>query len=83
MAPLDTIDNLEKMPMPVVLDIKTVSGKTTRIKLPVEIWERNTSWTFKAPVTEAVESVVLDPEKAFPDINPANNTGKPAEKKGY
>jgi hypothetical protein len=80
---LITIDNLEKMPMPVVLDIKTVSGKTTRVKLPVEIWERNTSWTFKAPVNEAVESVVLDPDKAFPDINPANNTGKPAEKKGY
>ena len=80
---LITIDNLEKMPMPVVLDIKTVSGKTTRVKLPVEIWERNTSWTFKAPVAEAVESVTIDPDKAFPDINPANNTGKPAEKRGY
>ena len=80
---LITIDNLEKMPMPVVLDIKTVSGKTTRVKLPVEVWERNTSWTFKAPVTEAVESVTLDPDKVFPDINPANNMGKPAEKKGY
>lgn len=80
---LITIDNLEKLPMPVILDIKTVSGKTTRVKLPVEIWERNTSWTFKAPVNEAVESVIIDPDKVFPDINPANNSGKPADKKGY
>ena len=58
-------------------------GHIGRVKLPVEIWERNTSWTFKAPVTEAVESVTLDPDKAFPDINPLNNIGKPAEKKGY
>jgi hypothetical protein len=80
---LITIDNLEKLPMPVVIEIKTVSGKTTRVKLPVEVWERNASWTFKAPVDEAVESVTLDPDKAYPDINPENNSWKPAEKKGY
>jgi hypothetical protein len=80
---LITIDNLEKMPMPVVIDIKTVSGKTTRVKLPVEIWERNTYWTFKAPVYEPVESVTLDPDKVFPDINPDNNVKKPAALKGY
>jgi hypothetical protein len=38
-----TIDNLERMAMPVIMDIKTKSGKTTRVKLPVEIWMRNTS----------------------------------------
>ena len=80
---LITIDNLEKLPMPVVMDIKTVSGKIVRVKLPVEVWERNTSWTFIAPVNEAVESVVLDPDKTFPDINPANNIGTPAAKRGY
>jgi len=80
---LITIDNLEKLPMPVVMDIKTVNGKTVRVKLPVEVWERNTSWTFKAPVAEPVESVIIDPDKAFPDVNPLNNIGKPAEKKGY
>lgn len=80
---LITIDNLEKMPMPVVMDIKTTAGKTVRVKLPVEIWERNTSWTFKAPVNEAVDSVIIDPDKAYPDINPANNSAKPGEKRGY
>jgi len=68
-----TIDNLEKMPMPVILEIKTVSGKTDRVKLPVEIWERNTSWTFKYPSTEEIQSVTYDPDKVLPDYNPDNN----------
>jgi aminopeptidase N len=68
-----TIDNLEKMAMPVILEIKTVSGKTDRIKLPVEIWERNNSWKFKYPSTEAIQSVTYDPDKVLPDFNEANN----------
>jgi hypothetical protein len=70
---LITIDNLEKMAMPVILEIKTVSGKTDRIKLPVEIWERNTTWTFRYPSTEAIASVTYDPDKVLPDYNPDNN----------
>jgi hypothetical protein len=70
---LITLDNLEKMCMPVILEIKTVSGKTSRLKLPVEIWERNTAWTFKYPSTEAIESVTYDPDKVLPDFNPSNN----------
>jgi hypothetical protein len=71
---LITLDNLEKMAMPVVLEIKLSSGKTDRIKLPVEIWERNISWTFKYNCKEAIESVTYDPEKLLPDFNPSNNT---------
>jgi hypothetical protein len=71
-----TIINNEKMPMPVIMDIKTVSGKTERIKLPVEIWERNTSWTFIYPSTEELQSVEIDPEHLMPDINSDNNIWK-------
>lgn len=71
-----TIDNLEKMAMPVIVEVKTVSGKTSRIELPVEIWERNTYWTFKFPSTEAIESVTYDPDKVLPDYNEANNSWK-------
>jgi len=71
-----TIDNLQKMAMPVILEIKTVSGKVSRVKLPVEIWERNSSWTFNYPSTEEIESVTYDPDKVFPDINPDNNVWK-------
>lgn len=68
-----TIDNIDKMAMPVVLDIKTKSGTVTRIQLPVEIWMRNKSWTFKANTNEEIESVILDPDHVFPDYNSAND----------
>ena len=68
-----TIDNMEKMPLPVILLIKTKSGKTETIKLPVEIWERNTAWTFVYPSAEAIESVSFDPEHVLLDGNSAND----------
>lgn len=71
-----TLDNLEKMAMPVILEVKTVSGKTDRIKLPVEIWQRNVAWSFSYPCTEEIESVSYDPDKVLPDYNPSNNTWK-------
>lgn len=70
---LITLDNLEKMAMPVILEIKLKSGKTDRVKLPVEIWERNVSWTFRYPSTEEIISVTYDPDKVLPDYNAANN----------
>lgn len=70
------IANLEKMPMPIILEVKTKSGKTDVIKLPVDIWMRNTSWTINYPTTEEVVSVTLDPEKVLPDSNDSNNTWK-------
>lgn len=73
---LITLENLEKMAMPVVLEIKTKSGKTDRVRLPVEIWKRNASWTFLYPTTEELASVVIDPDRAFPDHNPDNNSWK-------
>ena len=69
-----TIDNLEKMAMPVVVEVKTKSGKTSRINLPVEIWMRNTSWTFQPEFKEDIESITIDPDHRLPDHNVANNT---------
>lgn len=67
------VDNLEKLPMPLVVDITTKSGKVHRMRLPVEIWERNQSFSFKYPSTEEVIAVQIDPDKVFPDHNPDNN----------
>ncbi|RZF61871.1 M1 family metallopeptidase [Sphingobacterium corticibacterium] len=68
-----TIDNLQKMAMPVVIEATTVSGKKIRKKLPVEIWQRNTSWRFKLKSTEALTRVVIDPDNVYPDMDPYNN----------
>jgi len=59
--------------MPVILEIKTKSGKTTRVNYAAEIWERNSSWSFKFPSTEEIESVTYDPDNVLPDYNPDNN----------
>lgn len=68
-----SISNLEKMAMPVILDVKEKSGKITRVKLPVEIWQRNTDWSFKYNSTEEIESITLDPDHVLPDTNESNN----------
>lgn len=68
-----TIENLEKMPMPVVLAIKTKSGDVVRMKLPVEIWQKNKEWSFLADTKEEIDVITIDPDKVFPDINPSNN----------
>ncbi|WP_366187536.1 M1 family metallopeptidase [Flavobacterium ovatum] len=68
-----TIENLEQMVLPVVLDIKTKSGKITRVNLPVEIWQKNKQWSFKQNTTEEIESIILDPDHVFPDYNVSNN----------
>jgi hypothetical protein len=73
-----TIENLEKMPMPVVVEIKESNGTTKRVDLPVEVWQRGNTWSFKYPSTSAVESVVVDPDGKLPDINAKNNQWKPA-----
>jgi hypothetical protein len=76
---LITIDNLEKMAMPVVVEYTTKSGVTSRKQLPVEIWQNNVSWKFKVNSTEELTKVVIDPDKAFPDWNPANNEWIPGK----
>lgn len=68
-----TVQNLEKLPMPVVVEATTVSGKKIRKKIPVEVWERNQSFDFKIDSKEPLISVQLDPDKVFPDHVPENN----------
>lgn len=68
-----SIENMEKMPMPVTLEIKYKTGTVSRVKLPVEIWERNVNWSFKQASTEEIETITIDPDHVLPDVNTANN----------
>ena len=76
---LITVDNLDQMAMPVVVEYTTKSGTKARKSLPVEIWQNNKSWKFKVNSTEEITQVVIDPDKVFPDFNPANNEWKLVE----
>ena len=68
-----SIKNLEKIPMPVEIEITTVSGGKILKKLPVEIWKRNVEWSFMIDISEEITSIVIDPDKKYPDINSENN----------
>jgi hypothetical protein len=76
---LVTIANLDQMAMPVILQYQTASGKKATMRLPVEIWNNTASFKVRLPTKEKLTSVVIDPEKVFPDLNFANNTW-PAKK---
>ncbi len=70
---LITIENKGKMIMPVIIKIIQASGQTEVVKLPIEIWQRGGSWTFKYSSTGKIEKVILDPEHVLPDVNRDNN----------
>lgn len=71
-----TIENKEKMAMPVLIQIKEENGKVHDLKLPVEIWQRGPTWTFHVKTTSSVTDVQLDPDKLLPDVNRSNNKMK-------
>jgi hypothetical protein len=73
-----TLENMEKMPMPVTVLIKEANGKEHTINLPVEVWQRGSQWTFGVPTTSEIKEVILDPDKKLPDWNRDNNKWKKA-----
>jgi hypothetical protein len=71
-----TIENLEQLPMPVTIEVKEENGKTSRVQLPVEIWQHGSIWKFHFASTSKITEVTIDPDKHYPDINESNNTWK-------
>jgi len=65
--------NMEKMPMPIMLGIKTKGGKSERIKLPVDVWMKSKVWTVRYPTKEEIAEVIIDPDQEMPDGNSGNN----------
>lgn len=74
-----TIENLDQMAMPAKVDVEEISGKKTRVELPIEIWQRGGKWTFRVDTQQPIKSVTIDPDRQLPDINPQNNTWKPVK----
>ncbi|MFM8592221.1 MAG: M1 family metallopeptidase [Sphingomonadales bacterium] len=71
-----TIENLEKMVMPITIKVVEANGAEHVLALPVEIWQRGGRWTFDVPTTSEIKQVIADPEKKLPDIDRSNNTWK-------
>ena len=72
------VKNMREIPMPVKLEITTVSGKKIRKTLPVEVWKNNVDWKFLVESTEAFEKVMIDPDFEYPDVDAKNNYWYPS-----
>ena len=70
---LITIENKGKMILPVIIKIVQTGGKEETIQLPVEIWQRGGSWTYKYSSTNKIDRIILDPENVLPDVVRKNN----------
>jgi hypothetical protein len=68
-----TIQNREKLVMPVTVEVKETGGQTGRVHLPVEIWMKGGEWKFYYPSTRKIESITIDPDRMLPDSDESNN----------
>ncbi len=68
-----SISNNGKMIMPAIVKIIQSNGQTETVQLPVEIWQRGGSWTFKYASSARIDKVILDPENLLPDVDRKNN----------
>lgn len=69
-----TIKTFEKLPMPATIAVTEENGKSGKVNLPVEIWQRGDTWQFIYKSTSKLKQVVIDPDQTLPDIDPTNNT---------
>lgn len=74
-----TIENIGQLPMPTTVQVKFKDGSTQIVKIPVEVWKRNKTWTFRVNSTKEIETVTIDPENKIPDSDLKNNTWKSSE----
>jgi uncharacterized membrane protein YukC len=63
--------------MPVVLDVTEEGGKKTKVKLPVEIWQKTNNKAIRVNTTSKIIRVELDPEKKLPDVDASNDVWTP------
>jgi hypothetical protein len=75
---LVTVENLDKMAMPLYLQYETESGTSDTLKIPVEVWQNGPTWIQKINTKEKLKSVTIDPDHVFPDMNFDNNSWKSA-----
>ncbi|WP_374951719.1 M1 family metallopeptidase [Mucilaginibacter sp.] len=71
-----TISNKDIMAMPFTVEARFKNGTKQRTYFPVETWLQNKITIYVLPTTQDVESVVIDPDNALPDVNRKNNMKK-------
>ena len=68
------LQNLGGIPMPVVLEVTYADGETEEVRIPVEVWRRDSESVSKLLVSEKViVRVLLDPHWELADVDVTNN----------
>jgi aminopeptidase N len=68
------LTNRASMVMPAELSVNFDDGTSTTIKLPVEMWNLGDRFTYRVPEKKRIRRVEVDPRRALPDIDRANNS---------
>ncbi|MBK7097444.1 MAG: M1 family metallopeptidase [Sphingobacteriales bacterium] len=68
-----TLENREKMVMPVEVQIKEKNGNQQLLNLPAEIWQRSNEYRLKVNSTSEISEVIIDPDKKLPEWDRTNN----------
>jgi len=70
---LITLENKNRLVMPVIIKIIETNGHSEIVNLPVEIWERSGKYVLRLNSTSPLEKVIVDPDQKFPDVDDSNN----------
>ncbi len=68
------LSNRGTMTMPAELRLTFADGSSATVKLPVEMWNLGTHFTYVVPGTKRVAGATVDPRGALPDILRTNNS---------
>jgi hypothetical protein len=68
-----TIANLDKLVLPVTLEVVYADGKTVDIAVPVETWMQKDHAEIVLPGGATIASATLDPHHLIPDKDRGNN----------
>ena len=68
-----TIANLQKMALPVTVEVILKDGSNMMLSLPVETWMQGAQHIIHVTTTQRVQSVIIDPGNKLPDSNRSNN----------
>ena len=76
-----TLANLQKMALPITLQVIWNDGTKQLINLPVETWMQSDVHTIHLQSTQSIQSVTVDPEQKLPDSDRKNNVWHDKNKK--
>lgn len=71
-----TLSNRGQLVLPTTVQVNFKDGTSTRIKLPVEVWESQGTYSWTLLNQSGVAEVIVDPDHVLPDDDRGNNTLK-------